>query len=294
MILQKETIALFENNEIRRERYNEERMFSVVDIVNILSSSQSKDKWAYRRKLKQRLDAEWSEIVTNCHELKFLAADNKKYPGDAANTKTILRIIQSIPSPNAEPMKQRLASLWNERVEETNDPELWMQRSRERAIEVYKNRWMDDTEIKQRLEWIDVRHDYTDELKKRWISKWFEYALLTNISYNRSGKSAKEYRNHKWLIKWDSLRDHMSSMEMILTWLSEEAWKEIVKSKNSQWFNEVQDSLTKWAEVAKKAKESLENQLWKSILDTDNRLTDKQRVLRDKAKSQENLGYNKN
>ena len=289
MILQKETIALFENNEIRRVRYNEERWFSVVDIVSVLS--QSKQPSRYWTELRTQIfEREWStDLFGKIEKLKFLASDNKKYPWDWANTKTILRIIQSIPSPNAESMKQRLASLWNERVEESNDPELWMQRSRERAIEVYKNRWMSDVEIKQRLEWIDVRHDYTDELKKRWISKWFEYALLTNISYNRYGKSAKEYRDHKWLIKWDNLRDHMTSMEMLLTWLSEEAWKEIIKSKNAQWFNEVQNSLIKWADVAKKAKESLEGNLWKSILATDNRLTDKQRVLRDKVIEQEKL-----
>lgn len=194
------TIAFFEDKEIRRERYNDERRFSVVDIVNVLSGSKSIDKWAYRRKLKQRLSEEWSEIVTDCHELKFLASDGKKYPWDACNTQTIFRIIQSIPSPKAEPLKQRLSSLGNQRVEETNDPELGMQRARERAIQVYKSRGMNDKEIKQRLETIDIRHDYTDELKLRGIKAWFEYALLTNISYTRSGKTAQEYKEHKPII----------------------------------------------------------------------------------------------
>ena len=128
-----ENIILFNDEKIRRERYDDERYFSVVDIVNILSDSKWKDKWAYWRKLKQRLIGEWSEVVTNCHELKMIASDGKRYRTDAANTKTILRIIQSIPSPNAEPFKQRLASLWNERVEESNDPELWIARARTRA-----------------------------------------------------------------------------------------------------------------------------------------------------------------
>ena len=105
--------------------------------------------------------------MTNCHELKFLASDGKKYLGDAANTKLILRIIQSIPSPKAEPFKLWLASLGNQRVEESNDPELGIQRARARAIQVYKSRGMSDKEIKQRLQNIDIRHDYTDELKAR-------------------------------------------------------------------------------------------------------------------------------
>lgn len=292
-ITPQETIAMFENQQIRRERYNDERRFNVVDIANILSQSKSKDKWVYRRKLKQRLSEEWSEIVTKCHELKFLSSDGKKYPWDAANTKTVLRIIQSIPSPNAEPLKQRLAKLGNERVEEANDPELGMQRARDRAIAVYKSRWMTDKEIKQRLQTIDIRHDYTDELKARGIKDGLEYALLTNISYTRSGKSAKEYKKLKWLVKSDNLRDHMTMTELLLTWLSEEAGKEIAKSKDARWFDEVQDALIQWAGIAKNTRENLENQIGKSVLADKNRLTDKQKALRDKAHKQEKLGYNK-
>jgi hypothetical protein len=134
--------------------------------------------------------------VTKCHELKFLASDGKKYPGDACDTQTILRIIQSVPSPKAEPLKQWLASLGNQRMEEANDPELGMQRARERAIQVYKSRGMNEKEIKQRLQTIDIRHDYTDELKARGI-QGKEYGILTNISYSRSGKDAEDYKKYK-------------------------------------------------------------------------------------------------
>jgi len=255
------TIAFFEDKEVRRERYNDERRFSVIDIVNILSDSQSLDKWSYRRKLKQRLSEEWSEIVTNCHELKFLASDGKKYKSDAADTKTLLRIIQSIPSPKAEPVKQRLASLGNQRVEEGNDPELGMQRARERAIAVYKSRWMTDDEIKQRMLSIDGRHNYTDELKARWIQGG-EYGILTNISYSWSWKDAENYKKHKGLTKNDNLRDHMSMTEILLTSLSEEAGKQIAKSKNAKGFHEVQDALIIWSDIAKKTRENMEKEIW--------------------------------
>ena len=135
-------------------------------------------------------------MVTHCDQLKFLAADGKKYKGDAANTELILRIIQSIPSPKAEPFKLRLASLGNQKMEELNDPELGMQRARESAIRVYQSRGMTEKEIKQRLQMIDTRHDYTDELKSRGIQEK-EYGILTNISYQRSGKDAQDYKEHK-------------------------------------------------------------------------------------------------
>jgi len=211
------TVTMFENQNIRRERYNDERWFSVVDIVSFLSwSSQPSRYWT---ELKQQLmQKEWyTDLFGKIEKLKFLWADRKKYPWDAANTKTVLRIIQSIPSPNAEPLKQRLAKLWNEKMEEANDPELGMQRARDRAIAVYKSRWMTDKEIKQRLQTIDIRHDYTDELKARWVKDGLEYALLTNISYTRSGKTAKEYKQLKWLVTSDNLRDHMTMTELLLT-----------------------------------------------------------------------------
>ncbi len=176
-------------------------------------------------------------------------------------------------------------------MEEVNDPELGMQRARARAIQVYRNRGMTDKEIEQRLQSIDTRHEYTDELKARWIKDGLEYALLTNISYTRSGKTAQEYKEYKWLIKTDNLRDHMTRTEMLLTGLSEEAGVEIAKSKDAKWFNAVQDALTQWADVAKRAKEDFEEKIGKSILDNDNRLSPKQQALRDQVNTQKKLSH---
>jgi len=174
-------------------------------------------------------------------------------------------------------------------MEEVNDPELGMQRARARAIQIYRSRGMNDKDIEQRLQSIDTRHHYTDELKARGIKDGLEYALLTNISYTRSGKTAQEYKEYKWLIKTDNLRDHMTRTEMLLTGLSEEAGVEIAKSKDAKWFNEVQDALIQWADIAKKAKEDLEEKVGKSILNDDNRLSPRQQVLREQINGQKKL-----
>lgn len=202
------TMTLFDDTEIRRERHQDEWFFSIIDIVAALTNQWDyKKAKSYRTTLKIRLKQEWSEVVTMCDQLKFLASDGNRYNSDAANTQIILRLIQSIPSPKAEPFKQWLASLWNQKMQELNDPELGMNRARASAITVYQSRWMTEKEIKQRLQMIDTRHDYTDELKARWIERK-EYGLLTNISYQRSGKDAQSYKQHKWLVKSDNLRDH--------------------------------------------------------------------------------------
>lgn len=287
------TAAFFEDKEVRRERYEDERWFSIVDVVSLLTASERARK--YRSDLKTKLTKEegFIQLSEKIGQLKFLASDGKKYLWDAANTATMLRIVQSIPSPKAEPVKQWLASLGNQRIEEVNDPELGMQRARARAIQVYKSRGMNDKEIEQRLQSIDARHHYTDELKARGIKDGLEYALLTNISYTRSGKTAQEYKEYKWLVKTDNLRDHMTRTEMILTGLSEEAGVEIAKSKDAKWFNEVQNALVQWADIAKKAKEDLEEKVGKSILNDDNRLSPRQQVLRKQINEQKKLWQKK-
>jgi hypothetical protein len=149
---------------------------------------------------------------------------------------------------------------------------------------------MTEKEIQQRLQTIESRHLYTDELKARGIKDGLEYALLTNISYQWSGKTAQEYKEYKGLTKKDNLRDHMSRTEMLLTGLSEEAGAEIAKSKNAQGFNEVQTALLAGAEVAKSTKADLESRIGKTVLDTQNRLTEKQKALRQEALKQKRLG----
>lgn len=262
-------VILFDSKSIRKEFVNGERRFSVVDIVSVLTNSLWKDKWAYWRKLKQRLIAEWSEVVTNCHELKMLASDGKKYKTDASNTKWILRIIQSIPSPNAEPLKQRLASLGNERMEELSNPELWINRAKARAVMIRKKQWKDDRWITSRLQSIQTRNSFTDILKERWIKDWFEYAVLTNKIYNIwLGVKwwAKEYKNIKWLKKTDNLRDNMDMLEIAIVDLAE-AWShEIIKSTWSEWFQQVQDAVISGSEIAWEAREKIEKKIGKKVV----------------------------
>ena len=259
-----------------------------MDIVNILSDSKWKDKWAYWRKLKQRLLMEWSEVVTNCHELKMIASDGKKYLTDAANTKTMLRIIQSIPSPNAEPVKQWLAALWNEKVEEANDPELWIFRARERAIAVYRSRWMSEDEIKRRLSSIETRNDLTDEYKARGIG-WNEYWKLTNLWYWIFGTTADWIRAKKWLNKNDNPRDHMNKTELLLTELTEETSKNLIQKHDAKWFNEIAPCVTTSVWIVKEAKDAIEEATWEDVLTDFNRLTPRQKALRDKANKNKKL-----
>ena len=281
-------VVLFNDEKIRRERYNDEWYFSVVDIVNILSSSKSKDKWAYWRKLKQRLIEEWSEVVTNCHELKMLASDGKRYLTDVANTQTVLRIIQSVPSSKAEPFKQRLAALWNERMEESNDPELWIVRARFRAIAVYKSRGMTDDEIKRRISSIETRNGLTDEYQARGIVG-IEYWILTNLWYWIFGTTAEWIKNKKWLGKNDNPRDHMNKTELLLTELTEETSKNLIKTKNAQWFNQIAPCVEKSVGIVKWTKDAIEQATWEDVLTDFNRLSDRQKSLRKKEKSNRKL-----
>ena len=285
-----ENIVLFNDEKIRRERYVDERYFSVVDIVGVLS--ESKNPRNYWKVLKSRLIAEWSEVVTNCNQLKMIASDGKRYLTDAANTKTILRIIQSIPSPNAEPFKQRLASLWNERVEESNDPELWIARARTRAIEIYKSRWMTDDEIKRRISSIETRNDLTDEYQARGIVG-LEYWILTNLWYWIFWTTAEWIKNKKWLGKHDNPRDHMNKTELLLTELTEETSKNLIKKKDAKWFNQIAPCVEKSVDIVKETKDAIENATGEDVLSDFNRLSDRQRALRTREKRDNRLTQKK-
>ncbi|HOG15476.1 MAG TPA: hypothetical protein PK674_02710 [Candidatus Absconditabacterales bacterium] len=266
-------VILFDSKSIRKEFVNGERRFSVVDIVSVLTNSQGKDKGAYWRKLKQRLIAEGSEVVTNCHELKMLASDGKKYKTDASNTKGILRIIQSIPSPNAEPLKQRLASLGNERMEELSNPELGINRAKARAVMIRKKQGKDDRWITSRLQSIQTRNSFTDILKERGIKDGFEYALLTNKVYSVGlgvSGGATEYRSIKGIDKKDNLRDHMDNLEIALVDLAEAGSQKIIETKGSHGFDEVQDAVVTGSGIAGEAREKIENQIGKPIVSPKN------------------------
>ncbi len=276
----KETdVILFHEENVRRVWYNDERYFSIVDVVTILTQSNQPSR--YRTDLKNKLikDEGFSDLFAFTEKLKFVAADGKNRPWDAANTEIMLRIIQSIPSKRAEPLKQRLAGLGNERIEEANDPELWIIRARERAIVRYKTKGMTDEEIQRRLSTIETRNNLTDEYKARGI-KWKEYGILTNYWYAIFWKNAQDIKSLKGLWKNDNPRDHMNKTEMLLTELTEETSKNIIQSKDAQGFNEIAPCVQESVRIVGTTKEQIENATQKPVLTDFNRLSDKQKVLR--------------
>lgn len=225
-------IQLFEYQRIRTawDEEKEEWYFSIVDVVGVLTDSV--DPTAYWRKLKQRLKAEGNETVTNCHSLKMTAHDGKKRLTDVADTEQLLRIIQSIPSPKAEPFKLWLAQVGRERIEETIDPELTI----ERALETYLKKGYTREWINQRLQAIQVRKELTDEWDARGVQKGVEYAILTDeISRAWSGMSTRQYKNLKGLKK-ENLRDNMTTLELVLNMLAEATTTEISNRKHRQPF----------------------------------------------------------
>ena len=227
-------IQLFENQRIRTawDEEKEEWYFSIVDVVGVLTDSV--DPTAYWRKLKQRLKAEGNETVTNCHGLKMTAHDGKKRLTDVADTEQLLRIIQSIPSPKAEPFKLWLAQVGRERIEETIDPELTI----ERALETYLKKGYTREWINQRLQAIQVRKELTDEWDARGVQKGVEYAILPDeISRAWSEMSTRQYKNLKGLKK-ENLRDNMTTLELVLNMLAEATTTEISKQKAPSTFSE--------------------------------------------------------
>lgn len=252
-----QTPTLFDGKAIRRIRdpIREQRYFSVVDIVWVLAQSIAKDSWAYRRKLKQRLKAEWSEVVTNCHGLKLRASDGKMRKTDVADVQTIFRIIQSIPSPNAEPFKLRLAEVGYERIEEVEDPELAITR----AMNNYLAKWYSEDRINQRLKTIEVRKQLTDERKKSGV-KQNEYAILTDeITMARAWLRTREYKDLKWLQK-ENLRDNMSNLELILNMLAEATTTEISKHELPASFDQSKHIAKRGGNVAGDARKKIEQE----------------------------------
>ncbi|MFA6006883.1 MAG: Bro-N domain-containing protein [Candidatus Paceibacterota bacterium] len=216
-------VAIFEGAQIRRhwDEDNELWYFSVVDVVRVLAGSTDPRK--YWNKLAQRLKEEGSEVVTKCHRLKMLAEDGKQRETDAADTETILRLIQSIPSPNAEPFKLWLAQVGYERLEETADPELTINR----ALKTYLQKGYSPEWVNQRLKSIEIRKALTDEWEKRGVKEGLEFAILTDeISKAWTGMTTREYKKFKDLKK-ENLRDNMTNLELVLNMLAETATTEI-------------------------------------------------------------------
>ena len=251
---QNNKIQLFEDKRIRTawDEAKEEWYFSIVDVVGVLTDSI--DPTAYWRKLKQRLKAEGNETVTNCHGLKMTAPDGKKRLTDVADTEQLLRIIQSIPSPKAEPFKLWLAQVGRERIEETIDPELTI----ERALVTYLKKGYTCEWINQRLQAIQVRKELTDEWDARGVQKGVEYAILTDeISRAWSGMSTRQYKNLKGLKK-ENLRDNMTTLELVLNMLAEATTTEISKQKSPGTFSENWAVAREGGEAAGIAREAVE------------------------------------
>ena len=264
-----QTLALFEQKEIRKITHNDEWWFSVVDVVSILAESVAKDPSTYWRTLKNRIKKEWSEVVTNCHGLKLVASDGKKYLTDCANTETLLRIIQSIPSPKAEPFKRWLAQVGYERIQEIEDPELAIERMTETyTAKGYSKDWID-----KRIRGVAVRKDLTDEWDTRGIQER-QYGILTaQISRATFGMTPSEYREYKWLMKKsDNLRDHMTDLEIIFTMLGEASTTEIMKQKDSTGWSQIEQASREWWTVAGNARRELETKTQKKVISKENYL----------------------
>ena len=258
----KETLKLFEERKVRTvwDDEKEKWYFSIVEVVSVLTDSV--DATAYWRKLKQRLKEEGNETVTNCHGLKMKAADGKMRLTDVADTEQLLRIIQSIPSPKAEPFKQWMAHVASERLDQMQDPEL----SIEQAMMDYKRLGYSDNWINQRLKSIEIRKDLTDQWKLHNVEEGVQYATLTDIIYQQwAGKSAKEYKQFKGLKK-ENLRDNMTNEELVLNMLAELSTTSITKAKNPQTLGENMQCAADGGDVARVAREQLEQKTGREVV----------------------------
>ena len=264
-----EELKLFEGNRIRHI-YDEDKeiyYFSVVDIIAILIEKDYQSARKYWNKLAQRLRDEGSEqTVTNCHQLKLESSDGKKYKTDVADIKTIFRIIQSVPSKKAEPIKQWLAKVGQERVQEMADPSTAIDRARE----TYKKLGRSEKWIQQRMTGQETRNKLTDYWSEHDIKEGEEYAILTNIIHQEwSGLSVKEHKNLKGL-KSQNLRDHMSEAELIFTALAELSTRQIAESENATGMEENKISAKKGGKIAREAREKLELQTGQKVVTDDN------------------------
>ncbi len=256
-------IKLFESKQIRSiwDEQAQRWLFAVVDVVAVLSESQNPQ--VYWRVLKKRLLAEGNESVTNCNALKMTAADGKQRLTDVADTEQLLRLIQSIPSPKAEPFKRWLARVGYERLEEIENPELAAKRMRE----LYKAKGYSDEWIEKRVRGIAIRDELTNEWQKRGVKEQREYAILTaEISRATFGMTPSEYKAFKSLAKpVDNLRDHMTDLELIFTMLGEASTTEIARNKDAQGYGENFDAAREGGAVAGSARLDLETKSGKRV-----------------------------
>ncbi len=258
-------LVVFQDKSIRRTWHKEEWWFSVVDVVGALSDSQ--DPRNYWKVLKHRLLEEGAnEAVTNCNQLKLPAEDGKLRETDCGNTEILFRIIQSIPSPKAEPFKLWLAKTGYERVQEINNPEM----AQDRVKSYYEQKGYPKDWIEKRLRGITIRQELTDEWKTRQVTQEKDFAILTNeISKATFGKTVEEYKQFKSLDK-QNLRDHMTDWELILTMIGEKATTDITVAKDAEGFDECKDAAQEGGEVAKNTRTELEKKTGKSLISPEN------------------------
>ena len=267
---QDDKIQLFENKRIRTawDEEEEEWYFSVVDVVAVLTDQPTqRGASKYWAKLKERLRAEGAnELLTNCQQLKMTAVDGKRRLTDVATTEQLLRIIQSIPSSRAEPFKAWLAEVGRERIEETIDPELTI----DRALETYVKKGYTREWINQRLQAIQVRKELTDEWETRGVQKNVEYAILTDeISRAWSGMTTRQYKKLKGLTK-ENLRDNMTTLELVLNMLAEATTTELSKEHQPETFSENQEIARRGGRIAGQARRAIEADTGKPVITSKN------------------------
>ncbi len=265
---QNNELKIFEDKKIRT-KWNDEQekwYFSVVDVVSVLTDNDYQKSRNYWKWLKNKLNEEGSQLVSETNQLKMQSTDGKYYNTDVMTTEQILRLIQSIPSKKAEPFKMWLAQVGKERIDEAYDPEIAINR----ALDIYRKKGYSEEWINQRLKTIDIRKEFTDELKNKGINSGKDFAILTNILTQAwSGYSVKEYKNLKGLKK-ENLRDNMTNMELVLNMLAETSSTEISKSKKQKGFTEAEDSVIKGGNIARIAKEQLEKETGKKVISEKN------------------------
>ncbi len=264
-------LIVFQDRKIRRTWFNEEWFYSVIDIIAVLTEQEDfQTARKYWNKLSQRLREEGSEVVTNCHQLRLLAPDGKLRETDCTNTKSLFRIIQSVPSKRAEPLKLWLAEVGHERIQEIENPELGQDRIKQYyELKGYPKDWID-----KRLRGIAVRQELTEEWKSRGVQEEKDFAILTNeISKAAFGKTVGEYKQFKGLQKPNqNLRDHMTDWELILTMVGEKATTDITIAKDAKTFQKLEQTAREGGDVAKNTRKEIEQKTGKSVISNENYL----------------------
>jgi len=265
-------LIVFEDKEIRRIWYDNEWFFSVIDVIQILTENARPRK--YWSDLKKNLISQGFEVSENIGQLKLPSKDGKKRFTDCANTKSLFRLIQSIPSKKAEPFKQWLAQVGYDRVQEIQNPEL----AQTRMKEIYKQKGYSDDWVEKRVRGIIIRDELTEEWKTRGIKNKTDFAILTaEISKATFGFTPSEYKRFKGL-KRENLRDHMTDLELIFSMLGERVSTEITKNENAQGYNEVEDAALRGGKVAGRARKDTENEIGKSITSKENFLPENKKI----------------